>query len=112
MLDWHSSLTAVMAAWGAEHGIQHDWRVLANERRRRSLRRMANTIDAAFNIGDVHRGVCDELFDENLPGGSPEERAVISGQWHQLDAGRISPRRCAGCGGAASVSRSGSSVRC
>jgi 2-haloacid dehalogenase len=57
VLDWHSGLTAAMAAWGAEHGIKPDWRAVANEHRHCSLRRMTNTIDPAFNIDDVHREV-------------------------------------------------------
>ena len=41
VLDWHAGLTAAMAAWGTAHGIERDWHALANEHRRRSLRRMA-----------------------------------------------------------------------
>ena len=70
MLDWHAGLTAAMAAWGAAHGIERDWHALANEHRRRSLRRMTNTVDPGFNIDDVHRDVLGELFDENGLGGS------------------------------------------
>ena len=86
VLDWHSGLAAAMAEWGAAHGIERDWHALANEHRRRSLRRMTNTIDPAFNIDDVHRDVFNELFDENQLGGSPEERGAIARQWHRLDA--------------------------
>ena len=86
VLDWHSGLTAAMAEWGAAHGIARDWHALANEHRRRSLRRMTNTIDPAFNIDDVHRDVFNELFDENQLGGWPEERDSIARQWHRLDA--------------------------
>jgi 2-haloacid dehalogenase len=86
VLDWHTGLTAAMTAWGAAHGIERDWHVLANEHRRRSLRRMTNTVDPGFNIDDVHRDVLDELFDENGLGGSAEERRSIAARWHQLDA--------------------------
>jgi 2-haloacid dehalogenase len=86
VLDWHSGLTAAMTAWGSAHGIARDWHALANEHRRRSLRRMTNAIDPAFNIDDVHRDVLDELFDENQPGGSKQEWTSIARQWHQLDA--------------------------
>ena len=75
-----------MVALGTGRGIEHDWLAPANEHRRRSLRRMTNTIDPAFNIDDVHRDVCDGSFDENQLGGSPEERGAIARQWHQLDA--------------------------
>jgi 2-haloacid dehalogenase len=86
VLNWHAGLAAAMADWGAVHGIERDWHALANEHRRRSLRRMTNTVDPAFNIDDVHRDVFNELFDENQLGGSPEERAAIARQWHRLDA--------------------------
>jgi 2-haloacid dehalogenase len=86
VLDWHSGLTAAMAAWGAAHGIERDWHALANEHRRRSLRRMTNTIDPGFNIDDVHRDVFGELLDENKLGGSAEERQAIARRWHRLEA--------------------------
>ncbi len=79
VLDWHAGLTAAMAAWGAAQGIERDWHALANEHRRRSLRRMTNTIDPGFNIDDVHRDVLGELFDENGLGGSAQERQGDSG---------------------------------
>jgi 2-haloacid dehalogenase len=86
VLDWHGGLTTVMAAWGAAHGVERDWHALANEHRRRSLRRMTNTVDPGFNIDDVHRDVLGEVFDENGLSGSPEERLAITQRWHQLDA--------------------------
>jgi 2-haloacid dehalogenase len=86
VLDWHAGLTAAMTAWGATHGIERDWHALANEHRRRSLRRMTNTVDPGFNIDDVHRDVVGEVFDENELGGSAEERRAIAGCWHQLAA--------------------------
>ena len=86
VLDWHTGLTAAMVAWGVAHGIERDWHALANEHRRRSLRRMTGTVDPGFNIDDVHRDVLSELFDENGLGGSPEDRRAIAEHWHQLDA--------------------------
>jgi 2-haloacid dehalogenase len=61
VLDWHAGLTAAMAAWGAAHGIERDWHALANEHRRRSLRRMTGAVDPGFNIDDVHRDVLGEV---------------------------------------------------
>ena len=86
VVDWHSGMTAAMAAWGAARGIGRDWHALTNEHRRRSLRRMTNTIDLPFNIDDVHRDVVGELFDENELGGSAGEREAIARRWHQLEA--------------------------
>ncbi len=86
VLDWHTGLSAAMAAWGTAHGIDHNWHALANEHRRRSLRRMTNTVDPGFNIDDVHRDVVGELFDENKLSSSAEERRAIGEHWHQLAA--------------------------
>ncbi len=86
VLDWHSGLTAAMAAWGAAQGVDRDWHALANEHRRRSLRRMTNAVEPGFNIDDVHREVVTELFDQNNLGGSAEERRGIAERWHRLDA--------------------------
>jgi len=86
VLDWHAGLTAAMAAWGTAHGIKRDWHALANEHRRRSLRRMTATVDPGFNIDDVHREVLCEVFDETGVGGSAEDRRAIAERWHQLDA--------------------------
>jgi 2-haloacid dehalogenase len=86
VLDWHAGLTTAMTAWGATHGIERDWHALANEHRRRSLRRMTNTVNPGFNIDDVHRDIVAELFDENQLSGSAEERRAIAERWHQLDA--------------------------
>jgi len=86
VLDWHAGLTAAMAAWGTAHGIKRDWHALANEHRRRSLRRMTGTVDPGFNIDDVHREVLCEVFDETGVGGSAEDRRAIAERWHQLDA--------------------------
>jgi len=86
VLDWHTGLASAMAAWGVAHGIERDWHALANDHRRRSLRRMTGTVAPGFNIDDVHRDVLSEIFEENGLGGSPEDRSVIAERWHQLDA--------------------------
>jgi 2-haloacid dehalogenase len=86
VLDWHSGLTAAMTGWGVAQGIERDWHALANEHRRRSLRRMTGAVEPGFNIDDVHRAVLDEVFDENGLGSSTEDRRVIAERWHQLDA--------------------------
>jgi len=86
VLDWHGDLVAAMSEWGAARGIAHDWHALANEHRRRSLRRMTNTVEPDFNMDDVHRDVLGELFDEYGLGGSSDERQAIARRWHGLDA--------------------------
>lgn len=86
VLDWHAGLRGAMAAWGAAHGVERDWHALANEHRRRSLRRMTNTVDPGFNIDSVHGDVLSELFGENGFDGSSDEWRAIAERWHQLDA--------------------------
>src|ERR1700722_20139052 len=86
VLDWHSGLTAAMTVWGTAQGIERDWHALVNEHRRRSLRRMTNTVDPGCNIDDVHRDVLGELFDENGLAGSAEDRRALAERWHKLDA--------------------------
>ena len=86
VLDWHAGLTTAMATWGAAQGIERDWHALANVHRRRSLRRMTNTVEPDFNIDDVHHHVLGELFDENGLDGSGADRRAIAERWHQLDS--------------------------
>jgi 2-haloacid dehalogenase len=45
VLDWHAGVTAAIAAWVSARGIERDWHALANEHRRRSLRRMTGAVD-------------------------------------------------------------------
>jgi hypothetical protein len=63
---------------GALHGVEKDWHALANQHRRRSLRRMTNMVEPAFNIDDVHREVLAGMFDEHGRGGSPDERQAMA----------------------------------
>jgi 2-haloacid dehalogenase len=87
ILDWHSGLATTLAERADRRGIEGDWHALANEYRRRSLRRMLGAVDPGFNIDDVHRDVLDELLDEQkLAAFSAEDRRAISTRWHELDA--------------------------
>ena len=42
ILDWHSGFSTALAEAGARHGAEKDWSALANELRRKSLKRMLN----------------------------------------------------------------------
>ena len=86
VLDRHAGLSAALAAWGSAHGVESGWHALANEHRRRSPRRMTNTVDPGFNIDNVHDDVPGELLDGHGLAGSAEERWAIAERWHQLDA--------------------------
>ena len=64
ILDWHGGITAALAECGRRRDVGRDWHELANEYRRRALRRMLGAVDPRFNIDDVHREVLDELLGE------------------------------------------------
>src|SRR5260370_259418 len=65
ILDWHGGIAAGLAECGARRGVEHDWHELANDYRRRSLRRMLGAVEPDFNIDDVHRDMLDELLSDN-----------------------------------------------
>jgi 2-haloacid dehalogenase len=87
ILDWHHGITAALAEYGTRRGIERDWHTLANDYRRRSLRRMLGVVAPDFNIDDVHRAVLDELLQESgITVLSSEDRRAIVARWHELDA--------------------------
>jgi 2-haloacid dehalogenase len=87
ILDWHGGITAAFAECGRRRDVGQDWHELANEYRRRALRRMLGMVDPHFNIDDVHREVLDELLSEaSIAGFSEADRQAISARWHALDA--------------------------
>ncbi len=87
ILDWHGGLVAALSDVGERRGVARDWHELANEYRRRGLRRMLGAVDPPFNIDDAHREVLDELIAEQGLGGFDESDCrAIAGRWHALDA--------------------------
>ena len=87
ILDWHSGIVAALAECGHRRRVVHDWAGLANEYRRRALRRMINSVDPPFNIDDVHRELLDELLEKaGITAFTAEDRAAIAARWHALDA--------------------------
>jgi 2-haloacid dehalogenase len=83
ILDWHSGLRRALAAAGEASGIDRDWAALANEFRRRSLKRMLNHGEhapASMNFDDVHRETLDALVaDHGLEAFDASARRAI---WH------------------------------
>lgn len=81
ILDWHTGLRTALAAAGERHGVHADWAALANEFRRRALKRMLNQGEhapATYNIDDAHRATLEELAAERGLGMlSDEERRAI-----------------------------------
>ena len=60
ILDWHTGFSRAFAKAGAKHDLEEDWPGIANELRRRSLRRMVNLgkdSPPEYNFDDSHRVV-------------------------------------------------------
>lgn len=81
ILDWHTGFATALAALGHRHGVTRDWHALANEMRRRSLKKMVNLGEhepPAYNFDGAHRQVLDEVLSENaLSAASEDERRAI-----------------------------------
>jgi 2-haloacid dehalogenase len=87
ILDWHGGIGDALAEAGRRRGVAHDWAAMANDYRRRALRRMINAVDPPFNIDDVHRELLDELLGAaKITAFTAEDRAAITARWHALDA--------------------------
>ncbi len=87
VLDWHTGISRALEQAGQRYGLALDWPAIANEYRRRSLRRMVGSVSPGFNIDDVHRDVLDELANEHsLAVLTRRERAEIVRTWHTLRA--------------------------
>ncbi len=68
ILDWHTGFSTALAEAGGKYGVEKDWAALANEMRRRSLKRMLNLGEHApptYNFDDSHREVLNEIIAEN-----------------------------------------------
>ena len=68
ILDWHTGFATALRAAGERHGVDKDWHALANELRRRSLKRMLNLGEhepPAYNFDGAHRAALDEILAEN-----------------------------------------------
>ncbi|MDP6572247.1 MAG: hypothetical protein QGI63_03920 [Rhodospirillales bacterium] len=81
ILDWHTGFSTALAETGAKYGVEKDWGALANEIRRRSLKRMLNLGEhepPAYNFDDAHRAALDEILAENgLDAVTAEDRRKI-----------------------------------
>ena len=81
ILDWHRGFTAALAAAGTHLGKTADWPELANQLRRRSLKRMLRLGENgphACTFDDAHRAALDEVLAENgLDAIPPEVRRTI-----------------------------------
>ena len=68
ILDWHGGFSMALAEAGARHGVEKDWGALANELRRKSLKRMLNLGEhapPAYNFDGAHRAALDDVLAEH-----------------------------------------------
>lgn len=68
LLDWHSGFATALAAAGRRHGLDHDWKALANELRRRSLKAMLGLGEheaPTYTFDDAHRFTLEALAEEH-----------------------------------------------
>lgn len=68
ILDWHTGYANALADMGARNGVEADWPALANELRRRTLKRMLNLGESeppAYNFDGAHQAALDEILAEH-----------------------------------------------
>ncbi|MFT6581305.1 MAG: hypothetical protein ACKVKG_00475 [Alphaproteobacteria bacterium] len=82
ILDWHTGFSTILAATGANHGIERNWRDITNELRRKGLGKMLNLGEhepPTHNFDDAHRMALDELIEaHNLEAFTQDERHAIA----------------------------------
>lgn len=81
ILDWHTGFSSALKNLGDKYGVEKEWTTLANDLRRRSLKKMINLGEEApptYNFDGAHSSTLDEILEENnLGSASEEERRQI-----------------------------------
>ena len=82
ILDWHSGFTKALKSAGEKYSLKKDWAKLANELRKRSLKKVVNLGEHAaptHNFDDGHKMALEEIIaDYNLEKFSEEDIYNIS----------------------------------
>jgi len=87
VLDWHGGLVQALSRIGKLRSVERDWHVLANDWRRRAMKRIVGQIAPNFNMDDVHRDTLAEaLHAFDMEAFSPSDRQALWQTWHELDA--------------------------
>ena len=66
ILDWHAGFSTALKKLGENHEIEKDWPALANDLRRRSLKKMINlgqNSPPEYNFDGAHRSTLDEILE-------------------------------------------------
>ena len=81
ILDWHTGFCNALKDLGNKYGVENDWPSIANNLRRRSLKKMINLGEKSpptYNFDGAHRSTLDEILEENnLSAATKEERRKI-----------------------------------
>lgn len=87
VLDWHGGLVARLAAVLGERAAGLDLHRVANDWRRRAMKRIVGQQHPSFNMDDVHRDTLVETLAAIGLADIPSwEREAIWRAWHELDA--------------------------
>lgn len=87
VLDWHGGLVQAFARIGRLHGVRQDWHGVANDWRRRAMKRIVGQIGPSFNMDDVHRDTLTETLQAfDLSRFTLADRQTLCQTWHELDA--------------------------
>lgn len=77
ILDWHTGFRTALEQVGRTHNIEREWATIANDLRRRALKKMVNLGEhepPGYNFDGAHRSTLDELIEEHDLGAFTEEQ--------------------------------------
>lgn len=88
VVDWRSSVSRELAAFGARHGISDDWAAFADDWRAGYVPAMDRVRRGELpwtRIDDLHRGRLVELLDDRGIDADDAEIDDLNRAWHRLD---------------------------
>ncbi|MBX7449098.1 haloacid dehalogenase type II [Mycolicibacterium sp. 3033] len=88
VVDWRSSVSRELAAFGVRHGISHDWPAFADDWRAGYVPAMDKVRRGELpwtRIDDLHRGRLVELLDDRGITVEDAEIDDLNRAWHRLD---------------------------
>jgi 2-haloacid dehalogenase len=87
VLDWHGGIVARLAAACGERAAALDLHQVANDWRRRAMKRIVGQMHPTFNMDDAHReSLRDTLSAHGLGDLGAAQQEAIWRAWYELDA--------------------------
>ncbi|MCK6432341.1 MAG: haloacid dehalogenase type II [Burkholderiaceae bacterium] len=87
VLDWHGGIVARLAAVCGERAAGLDLHQVANDWRRRAMKRIVGQLHPTFNMDDAHReSLRETLSAHGLGDLSSGQKDAIWSSWYELDA--------------------------